>query len=83
MTNPANEGFDSPRVVKALKRQHRTNQFRAVGALLFGALFGFVALVIVVGSARHGEYSAILLGLFFAAISAYLLYSARNHFRSL
>lgn len=83
MNDQSNDGWDSPEVVKALKRDYRAAQRRAAGALLFGILFGCAALVIVVGSINAGAYSAIIVGLAFAAISAYLLYSARDHFKSL
>jgi len=80
--NPNNEGWDSPRVAKALRQQHRASRFRAFGAFALGLLFGLFALATVVGSIRHEEYSPLIGALLLGAVSAYFFYSARSHFKS-
>jgi len=78
-----NDRWDSPKVVTALRREHRTNQLCGAGALVIGLLLSLVAILIVVGSLRHGEYSSLLFAPLAAAVAAYFLHSARVHFRSL
>ncbi len=54
-----------------------------MSALVFGLLFGSVACAAILGSLRHSDYPELAVGLVFGVVSAYLLYSVSDHFKSL